>query len=99
MYIGVLKQGSTAMIEITSSSADRVALTVLKISRDRVSVAETSSVAAGQLQTVATTIGSRDVRVIMLVEPPPGGRASIKVNALSPIQADEDVSLTFDCEP
>jgi hypothetical protein len=100
-YIGLLKQGATMNVSITSAATDRVAVTILKVNRqDKISEAEPSSVmTAGVAQNIATTIGARIDRVLVMIAPPAGGSASVRVDQFPPVNVDGDTQLVFDCEP
>jgi hypothetical protein len=98
-YLGKLKKNTTVAIEITNSSADVCATTTLLINgRDRITDASPNSVAAGAMATISASISDRIDRVLLLVSPPPGGRAVVRVNQGTAINVDADAQLTFDTE-
>lgn len=99
-FVGMLKLNSTANVVVQNNSVDKVATTTLKINRrDRITDAEPNTVLAGASNNFSIAIGDRIDRVIIMVSPPVGGRATVTVNALSSINCDADTHLVFDTEP
>ncbi len=105
IYLGNLKKNTTAQMEFTNQSTDRIAVTILLINRrNDISEALPYTIpAAGDgmsgVETIAVTIGDRIERVILLVDPIAGGLCVLRIDAGPAISMEGETRLTFDTEP
>jgi hypothetical protein len=104
-YLGARKQNTTAQMTFTNQSLDKLAVTVLLINRrDDISRALAYTIPApgdgsDGIETIPVTIGRRIDRVIVLVDPPGGGRSVLRIDGGAAINLEGDARLTFDTEP
>lgn len=102
-FKGVLKQQMAYTIEVASASAEKTAVTVLKVNRrDKIASADPSTIAAAATTQIQDNVGGNIDRIVIMVAPPEGGQATVRV-----VQgADQfiqicmgDTQLVFDAVP
>jgi hypothetical protein len=104
-YLGALKRDTTAQMTFTNQSLDRLAVTVLLINRrDDISQALPYTIPAPGdgdegIETIPVTIGHKIDRVVVLVDPPEGGKSVLRIDGGAAINLEGDARLTFDTEP
>jgi hypothetical protein len=103
VYAGSLKKNTTAKMEFTNQSTDKLLVTVLSINRrDDISQAVPYTIPAagdGGIVTIPLNVGERIERVILLVDPPAGGHCVLRIDAGPAINLEGDARVTFDTEP
>jgi hypothetical protein len=86
-YGGRVPSNNTLQITIINDSAEPAAVTVYALTRS-VEVVGMATAPAGQGITLAAPKPGRAQRIIIEVDPPPGGSTTISVNATRPIVCD-----------
>ena len=90
LYLGALRQNTTAQMTFTNQSLDKLAVTVLLVNRrDDISQALAYTIPApvdgnDGIETIPVTIGHKIDRVIVLVDPPGAGGPSSGSTAALP---------------
>ena len=94
-YLGMLPKDQDWTMEVISSSPDNIAITVYYLGNN-LDVIEVMTVPTGAVvQKAFSKPGSRTKRIIIEVDPSPGGRATFSFNGGTPINIDSSGRLVF----
>lgn len=97
-YAGTLQRDQPFTVSITSASTDTVAVTVYYLDNRGTANIEFMSVSESgvQVQQEFPRPGKGVRRVIIEVDPPSGGTASLRIDQFPPVNVDGSVRIVFD---
>jgi hypothetical protein len=93
--LGTLPHDQDWTLEVTNSSSEATAVTVYYLGNNLDVIAVLSVPAAGFLEETLTRPGNRVKRIVIELDPPPGGHTTVSINQGTPYQSEGSAHLVL----